>query len=634
MHRRSRRSVLLSGGTVTAAGLAGCGGDGAPDGDPAASTDPATETTAVSDLVGDGEANDGPALQDALEAAAEEPGGTLEIPEGVYRIEPVDRAPGAGYMGGPNHQGFHLHGKGLEDVDVVGPEAELVFTDPTRAGLLLEDGEGVRLSGLSVDWDPLPWSQGTITAVDDGGSEFEVRIAPGHLPLDAETFEEHVATVLAYVFDEHSNLLVSGRQSKTAKPVAEIERQDGHRFRVSLRDGTSPDGIDTDRRVALVTRRPTQALTVRGVTEPVLEDLTIYTSTGNGVRFGDRTDRPVVRRVTMQPRPDEDRLISTCADGVMVEMTDRGPIVEDCHFEGVMDDVIAMPVFGRQVFGREDDETLIVRTVQNAVVDAGDTLEAITVEGERQGSLPPVGSVEAAGEASYRDETRSAERIAFESPVPDVEPGMLLLNRDTAHEGFEIRNNTMRNCRAKGVKAHGRDGLIADNEIDGTTGAGIEAGIKIPGRGGRGQLIVMWVEDLTIRENTIRRAGLYGFPYGSMDHPRGLSTGIKIWGTYETEVDGPVNENVQLSDNTIVRPGQAGIRAEITENLTVEDNTIRSPNVLGFEEDYLGVHLVDVHGASVTGNAVWDTTGDVETVLRTDDRCRDIEASDNQLRRE
>jgi hypothetical protein len=59
----------------------------------------------------------------------------------------------------------------------------------------------------------------------------------------------------------------------------------------------------------------------------------------------------------------------------------------------------------------------------------------------------------------------------------------------------------MRNCRAKGVKAHGRDGLIAGNEIDGTTGAGIEAGIKIPGRGGRGQLIVMWVEDLTIREN-------------------------------------------------------------------------------------------------------------------------------------
>jgi hypothetical protein len=586
---------------------------------------------------------DGATLQEALDELRENPGGTLDLGDGVYRVEPADRAPGRDEYGGPNHGGFHLLGEALEDVDIVGDGAEIVFTDATRAGILLDDSENLRLSGIRFDWDPLPWSQGSIQSVEDGGRRYEILIDPGHQPLDANTFLDRPSSILGYQFDEHSNLLLSGRGEDTSahKLLTDFESLGDRRFAVTVDDRSDPHGIAPGRRQVVLVRRGGQVLEVLGATEPVFENLTLYASVGAGIRVGERTERPVFRNVTLEPRPDADRLISTNHDGLMIQNTVRGPVVEDCHFEKVMDANVAMPVFGRQIYDRVDDRTLIVRTVKNATIEPGDTLVGMTPETTTTEPLPAVASVESAPTTSLESEDvptdgreRGVERIGFAEPVERVAVGDFLLNRDTAHRGFEIRNNTIENARGKGLKVHGFDGVIADNEIDGTPGTGISLEYLFRMNRPRGAMITMWAEDVTIRNNTIRRTALHGFPYGS--GPTGAAPAIDTDGRGNLPPDpaGRLNRSIRIEDNTLVYLGQTGMRLEAAQDLEVTGNEIVTPNVLGYAEDDVGIDLRNVGSSQLSGNVVRDTTGEIESAVRVDDESSGIDSANNRLRRE
>ncbi len=83
------------------------------------------------------------------------------------------------------------------------------------------------------------------------------------------------------------------------------------------------------------------AIAVNRCKDCVVEDVTVYSSPGCASSVG-HSEGVIVRRLEVRFKPGENRILSTNADGVHCQGNVRGPIIEDCYFEGMADDATNM----------------------------------------------------------------------------------------------------------------------------------------------------------------------------------------------------------------------------------------------------------------------------------------------------
>ena len=69
--------------------------------------------------------------------------------------------------------------KNLEDVTVKAYGAELICTQ-TIAAIRIENCRNLKIEGLVIDYDPLPYTQGKIVSMSDDKMSFEVEIFEGY----------------------------------------------------------------------------------------------------------------------------------------------------------------------------------------------------------------------------------------------------------------------------------------------------------------------------------------------------------------------------------------------------------------------------------------------------------------------
>ena len=102
-------------------------------------------------------------IDQGLEAGLDE----IVLTPGVYESE------------SPNSFTPHLSIVGAEDVSIVANGVTLLATSLTSA-VRIHSAENVTLEGLTIDYDPLPFTQGTVVGVAADRSYFDVRIHNGY----------------------------------------------------------------------------------------------------------------------------------------------------------------------------------------------------------------------------------------------------------------------------------------------------------------------------------------------------------------------------------------------------------------------------------------------------------------------
>lgn len=100
-------------------------------------------------------------LDDELKAGKRQ----VIVPPGRYRVAPTD--------------GRHLFLKNLVDVEIIADGVEMVCTKTTRA-MMFVDCRNVRFKGLTIDYDPLCYTEGRITALAPDKSWIEFEVLPGY----------------------------------------------------------------------------------------------------------------------------------------------------------------------------------------------------------------------------------------------------------------------------------------------------------------------------------------------------------------------------------------------------------------------------------------------------------------------
>jgi len=442
-----------------------------------------------------------PTLSDFIHAGVQNGEKIIRIPEGRYEVSPVN--------------GVHLELRYLRGVTLDMRGVEMVCTETTRA-IHIHGCEDLTILGLTIDYDPLPFTQGTLTGISEDRKTHTIQIQEGFPPA------EHVIPSKYIIMTPERTLRFGDYfQFRT-------EALPGNRLEVSILNPRKDGG---ERVGDLIT---ISAQSVRGPFVPhavqidrsrniTLEDVTLYASPTFGF-FETHSSGTVYRRCVVDRRGD--RLRSLNADGFHSKFAEVGPTLEGCRAFWQGDDGINICGAYHLVTGSEGDR-LRVLAKRDMEIRPGDPVQLIQADGR---PLPDatVVSVRETGDIREEDKEvlqtlrvlhtvkrllKTEYEIQLDREVA-LEPGAVIGALNRMGNGFVIRDSEFGHLRSRGILVKASDGLIENNLVVDCAMQGIKVSPEY-----------LWLEsgyssNVTISGNRILNSGREGILVDSIGpHP-------------------------------------------------------------------------------------------------------------------
>lgn len=516
-----------------------------------------TEFGAVPDDAND----DTGAIRAAIEACRAQPGAHLVFAPGRYHLS-----------GGPDRRPSLLF-HGIEDLTIDGNGAELVGTDLATA-LHFVDCRNVTIRNLVIDWDPLPFSAGTVVAVD--GMRFDVEVVPPHTAGAGRRVE----AILAYD-PERGRLAHRGLD---AYQLGFQERTDLVRPNVMRVPAGHPGAVPAVG-TSVVVRHQVYSFNAfafyqcEGV---LIEDVTIYACPGMGV-YADGSRDLTLRRFNVKIRPGSGRWMSATADATHFNNCRGTVTLEDCLFEGMGDDATNIHSMYMVVTERVDAHTVRLARGRHPrrmppIPRPGDRLEF------GGGDNPLVPYVTAIVETATPNPEAGVATIRLTKPLPDRTAKEDVVGNASTCPAARILRCTVRRNRARGMLIQTRDVLLEDCVFEDVSGAALHICADAN----------YWWEGVGVRDVIIRGNRFSRCHFGAARR----AAVIDIFAEVGRNLAGP------------------GVhRSILIENNIVEDS------------DGAAIHVGSAEGVVIRGN-IFSHPVDAAIVLR---NCRNVEITDNKL---
>jgi hypothetical protein len=553
-------------------------------------------------------------------AAAEEPATTITAETPDQLQEAVTRALAAGsrhlviapgvIRGGATGRGQLLRIEKAQDVAIDAAGVTLASTDPGKGLLFLAECRRVTVTGLTVQNDVPPFTQGRFIAVDANKRTVEIAIDAGYpAPKTAS---------VGYVFDpatrqRKSNCndlpydgvekLGEGRYSLqfAAREFARVQRNaELGKDLIAIRgDGRMAVEVANCEAVAL------QQVVIRAA--GVFGILEVGGVGGNRFNF----------TLTYGPKPDgaEDApLISSVADGFHSATVRHGPQLDGCLLEGMCDDGIAIHgtyMLVQEVRGR--DVYFVARNNQHTLFPGA---RARFLDPQCRLRAEAVVSQVAPADASFFMPILPKDKLTYfcarmDRDLPLLPAGTRLGTPDASGSGFVIRNCHIRDHRARGMLIKADDGLIEGNTIERSTLAGILVAPQLT-----------WNEscysrNLIIRNNVLRDCCRF------RERDSWYPAALVIKGDApDHEGLGYGHRNIQISGNRFEDQDGMSISAAQVEGLDIRDNQFIRPQVhpseAGADHGYDPTTLIGIDQAinvGFSGNRVEDAGANLQHLL-------------------
>lgn len=492
------------------------------------------------------------ALLDAALATGEK---QIVLPPGRYRVTPKNRE--------------HLLLRGLRDRVIIADGVEMVCTETTRA-LTIEDCENVTLRGLTIDYDPLPYTQARIEEISEDKTTVKVRVLEGYpLPtagsVNVEIFDPETTHLRGRVTYYGTRCEPGGDRSATLVR-ARIQKEystervgDLAVFKVSHAPGGEiPHGIMATDSTGLV-----------------FENVTLFASNVFGF-FENGCDGSKYLGCTVGRRPSETdlvpravpRLRSLNADAYHSKNAHHGPTYERCaaHFMG--DDAIAINGDFHFVT-RGEGRTWRVLAKSKMNMQVGDEVQIFTYDGRRlenrkivslTADRPTTDDERALIVRQNMNETLRKTGLATVWQVEldreeTVPPGTVICSADRIGNGFSIRDCRVGFNRSRGILVKAGRGEISGNEIEGSMMTAIlispeywwlEAGLA---------------DDLVIANNRITKG-------------QGMGIAVVAEGGNRSLAPAGAFRNLRVTGNTIKGGPAPGLLLTSIRGLVEKDNSV------------------------------------------------------------
>jgi hypothetical protein len=242
------------------------------------------------------------------------------IPPGIYRLAPDKDA---GIV-------WRIHD--VHDVQIVADNVTIVCTKRVRA-LMLDHCQNVTLSGLTIDYDPLTFTQGKVTAIADDKSWMDIRLDAGY----PQVLNDRIVICDPKTrFHKYGINHTWGTKASWSAPSIVRITLKGVANNVDVGDPIAMSGGSEGGAV--------HGITIEGNSSNVtLKNVTLHCAPGMGIidTGSDVGMQLLGCKITLGPRPagaTEERLLTTSWDGIQCQPARVGARVEDCVIEHCGDD--------------------------------------------------------------------------------------------------------------------------------------------------------------------------------------------------------------------------------------------------------------------------------------------------------
>lgn len=482
--------------------------------------------------------------------------------------------------------------KDLSDVEINGTGVTLVASDLKVPALKLINCHNIKLRGFTVDYDPLPFTQGTVKAIN-----------ADERTIDFETHEGYPELPEAYKLKHIHLFEKDGGQWKRETPdyyARKVERLQGRACRAFFsKDTRGFDRIEVGDKVALNIRRGTAVSIGDGSGGVELEDFTIHSAPGIAILVRFAEDGGTFRRVKVIPGPtpkgaSEARLLSSSADALNIAYTRRGPVVEGCEFSRMGDDSINLHGVVFPVLKWLDESTFLTMRPHRGedfdqTLREGDEIRFLTDGDFHLIKSARISKVEKTREnpgdwiemfRRYWPSVPPSDDFGFftvklAGKVEGVPVGAYTEIPASSAENFVIRDNYFHDHRARGLRLMSSHGVVEGNRFERIKGVAISLGPQFPFWAEAG-----WCDDISIKNNSIIDVGegtdvslrdSYTLGAISISCRMGEDTGNDRY--YEG------NKDITITDNLIDGCSVDGINISAARDVVVKGNTIKRVNL-------------------------------------------------------
>ncbi len=309
--------------------------------------DPPSKVLHIGDFgaVGDGQTDDGPAFAKAVAAlTALKEAATLQLGDKkTYRIATL---PDSGYRRKGVPRAYLFPFNGVNDKTLEGMGSHLILRFPLLL-ISIDQSANIVVRGFSFTYDPLPFTQGYIQAINLDTRTLDVKVEPGFpLPkFDApEVKDNSLAWDHCWTFDPPCYV-----KTKTIKQIDAQHTAQGI-FRVHVKDivplsslmkGSCRIVVPTLGIVDGVPQGDSGAHSRISQSKDIrLEDIYADVAPQFSYSIGSNTGKIELLNVDIRPREGSGRWLSSWRDGFHIKANTGPIIVEECDMAGLRDDCL------------------------------------------------------------------------------------------------------------------------------------------------------------------------------------------------------------------------------------------------------------------------------------------------------
>ena len=304
---------------------------------------------------GDGVTDDTVAINAAIVAAQKQgAGAVVSLPSGRYKTalgkEKSIRITGANRL--------TFQGEG---------DTTIVSGDLDEPVFRIDDSRSVTVRKISIDHEPLGYTQGTITAVDIPNMTCEVSMDPGYPAPNDPSFKG--SQVHPFVFPDKNYYQLDRHWPNPIEMVKTGE----HTWRWKLQ---GPPNIENwpGKKFFIYTETRSHAFVLSNLRDTTLEDINYWGGGANaGFYIRGLEGTTTFRRFVIGVPPGSNRLYS-CAGGGQVSGLRGKLLLDHCDFSKIDDDGIDILSNYTRIIEQKDKRTLLVQA-KNSDYRAGDRVE-------------------------------------------------------------------------------------------------------------------------------------------------------------------------------------------------------------------------------------------------------------------
>jgi hypothetical protein len=459
-------------------------------------------------------------------------------------------------------------------IDMTG--VEMICKKVTRA-VEFRQSTNTKIIGLTIDYDPLPFTQGTITSMSTDGRTYTIDLHDGYPRANAIDFNYDKLEI----FDKDTDELKT-----TTYYGVTVTYQSPTRFTVVRPSWYDSRAMEKVGDYAVLRHQPANgiphAVLPALLTDCTLEGITVYSANMFSFLEGDCSNTRYINCV-VDRRPLEidyatrghRRLRSGEADAFHSKHAIVGPTYQGCIARYNGDDGVAI----------NGDYHLVVATNGNQLrvlgkgggkpnLAIGDPLEIVTYDGERlpdakitniQETTAPtsaektfVANQKFSGSAASSANGAVAYTVTIDRSIT-LPMGSVIAAGNKIGNGFKVIDCTVGPLRSRGILIKGGDGVISGNRLIGTWMTAIKVAPEYK-----------WLEagsgnNVDIINNVavgVRDVAIAAYSNGGDDN----------WAKMGA------HNNVLVKDNVVATSVQPGIGVSSTKGLAMHMNIIKDPN--------------------------------------------------------